>query len=108
MDRPIGKSVRLPVGVLGSTRLIGTPDTIIPISSNLSAVSSGSVVAWSCRGDRVDKRLRDFRREDLEVGIRWPTRRSRCAATVISWLRIYRSQAESDGQKRREEEHGCA
>ena len=39
LDCPIGKGVGLPVGVFSSTRLIRTPDTIVPASEDIRAVS---------------------------------------------------------------------
>ena len=73
LDRSVGKSVRLKVGVFGSTRLTRTPDTAVPASEDISAVTGGRVVARGGRWDGVDQRLRDFRREGLELGVGWPT-----------------------------------
>jgi len=106
MDRPVGKGVCLPVGVLGSTRLIRTPDPVMPASDDVGTVSC-RIVAWGGWWYRVNQWLRDFGCEGLELGIGWPTIRSRCAAAVSGWLRKYRCQAESDGQQRREEKHYC-
>ena len=60
LDRPIRIDIRLPVGVFGGPRLIGTPDTIEPARLDVSAVTCGRVVARSGRWDRVDQWLRDF------------------------------------------------
>ena len=73
LDRPVGKCVRLVVGVFGSTRLIRTPDAVVPARDDISAVSCGRVVARGGRWDRADQRLRDLRCEGLEFGIGWPT-----------------------------------
>ena len=59
MDRPIGKGVRLPVGVFSSPGLIRTPDTVVPAGKDIRAVTCSRVVARSCWWDRVDKWLRD-------------------------------------------------
>jgi len=107
LDRPVGKGVRLVVGVFGSARLIRTPDTVVPANEDVGAVSCGRVVAWGGRWDGADQWLRDFRCEGLELGIRRPTSRSRCTATGLGRLQGYRCQAESDGQERREEKHCC-
>jgi len=39
LDCPVGKGVGLPVGVFSSTRLIRTPDTVVPTSEDIRAVS---------------------------------------------------------------------
>ena len=73
LDRPVGKCVRLIVGVFGSTRLIGTPYTVVPASNDISTASYGRVVARGGGWDGADQLLRDLRREGLELGIGWPT-----------------------------------
>jgi len=73
MDRPVGKGVRLPIGVFGGTRLIRTPDTVVPASDGIGTVSCGRVVARGGWWYRVDEWLRDFRCESMELGIGWPT-----------------------------------
>jgi len=73
LDRPVGKCVRLVVGVFGGTRLIRTPYTVVPASDDISTVSCGRVVARGGRWDRADQWLRYLRREGLELGIGWPT-----------------------------------
>ena len=73
LDCPVGKGVRLVVGVFGSTRLIRTPDAVVPASENISTVSRSRVVARGGRWDGVDQWLGDFRREGLELGVGWPT-----------------------------------
>jgi len=73
LNRPVGKGVRLVVGVLGSTRLVRTPDSVEPASFDIGAASCRGVVARSGRRDRMDQWLRNFRRESLELGIGWPT-----------------------------------
>ena len=73
LDRPVGKGVRLVVGIFGSTGLIRTPGTVVPADEDVSAVSCGGVVAWGGRWDGADQWLRDFRCEGLELGIRRPT-----------------------------------
>jgi len=45
MDRPVGKGIRLPVGVFGGTRLIRTPDPVVPPSKDIGTISCGRVVA---------------------------------------------------------------
>jgi 3-hydroxyacyl-CoA dehydrogenase len=60
LDRAVGKSVGLIVGVFGSARLIGTPDTVVPASEDVGTVTGGRVVARGGRRDRVDQWLRDF------------------------------------------------
>ena len=60
LDRPVGKGVCLVVGEFCSTRLIRAPDTVGPISEDVSTVSCGRVVARSGRWDGVDQWLRDF------------------------------------------------
>ena len=107
LHRPVGKGVCLIVGVFGSAGLIRTPDTVVPADDDVSAVSCGRVVAWGGRWDGADQWLRDFRCEGLELEIRRPTSGSRCTATVLGGLQGDRYQAESDGQERREEKHGC-
>ena len=102
LDRPVGKCVGLVVGVFGGTRLIRTPDTVVPASDDISTVSCGGVVARGGRWDGADQRLRDFRCEGLELGIGWPTSRSRSTTAVLGG---YGCQAESDGQEGREEKH---
>jgi len=59
VDRPFGKGVRLPVSVFSSPGLVRTPDTIVPASDDISAVSCSRVVARSGWRDRVDQWLRD-------------------------------------------------
>ena len=59
LDRPVGKCVRLPVGVLSSPGLIRAPDTVVPAGKDISAVSCSRVVARSGWRDRVDQWLRD-------------------------------------------------
>ena len=39
LDGPVGKGVGLPVGVFSSTRLVRTPDTVVPASNSVRAVS---------------------------------------------------------------------
>ena len=107
LDRPVGKGVRLVVGVFGSTRLIRTPETVVPASDDISTVSCSRVVARGCRWDGVDQWLRDFGCKDLELGTGRPTSRSGCTAAVLGRLRGHRRQAKSDGQERREEKHDC-
>jgi hypothetical protein len=107
LDGPIGEGVRLVVGVLCSTRLIRTPDAVVPTSEDIGAVPCSKVVARGGRRDRTDEWLRDFRCEGLELGIGRPTFRSRCTAAVSGRFRRYRRQAESDGQERHEEKHDC-
>ena len=84
LDSPIGKRVRLIVGVFGGTRLIGTPGAVEPVSADIGAVSCGRVVARCGRWDGVDERLGDFGGESLEFRVRWPTCRFGGAATVVS------------------------
>ena len=60
LDRPVGKGVRFPVGVFGSARVIRSPDTVVPASEDIGAVSCGGVVARSGWWDGMDQRLRDF------------------------------------------------
>ena len=60
LDRFVGKGVRLEIGVLGSTRLIRTPHSVVPAGLDIGAVSCGRVVAWGGRRDRMDQRLGDF------------------------------------------------
>jgi hypothetical protein len=60
LDRPVGKSVGLKVGVFCSARLIGTPDTVVPVSDDIGTVAGGRVVAGGGRRDRMDQWLRDF------------------------------------------------
>jgi len=55
LDRPVGKSVRLKVGVLGGTRLIGTPDTVVPASEDVGTVTGGRAIARGGRRDRMDQ-----------------------------------------------------
>ena len=59
LDRPVGEDVRLPIGVFGSTGLIGPPDAVVPASEGVSAVSCRRGVARSGWWDRVDQRLGD-------------------------------------------------
>ena len=73
MDRPVGKGVRLVVGVFGSTRLIRTPNSVVPASLDIGAVSCGMVVAWGGRWDRMDQGLGNFGCESLELRVGWPT-----------------------------------
>jgi len=102
LDRPVGKGVCLVVGEFCSTRLIRAPDTVGPPGEDISTVSCSRVVARGGRWDGADQWLRDFGCEGLELGVGWPTSRSRCAATIS---RGCRCQTESDGQERREEKH---
>jgi len=60
LNRPVGKSVRLVVGVFGSTRLIRTPYSVEPASLDIGAVSCRGIVARGGRRDRMDQWLRDF------------------------------------------------
>jgi len=106
LDRPVGKGVRLVVAMFDSARLIRTPGTVVPASEDISTVSCGRVVARCGRWDGVDQWLRDFQCEGLELGIRRPTSRSRCTATVSGRLPEQRCQAERDGQERIQEKHG--
>ncbi len=39
LGRPVGKGVGLPVGVFSSARLVRTPDTVVPASADIRAVS---------------------------------------------------------------------
>ena len=55
LDRPVGKGVRLKVGVLGGTRLIGAPDTAVPASEDIGTVAGGRVIARGGRRDRMDQ-----------------------------------------------------
>ena len=107
LDRSVGKGVRLEIGVLGSTRMIRTPDSVVPVGLGIGAVSCGRIVTRSGRRDRMDQWLRDFRRESLELRIRWPTCRCGCTAAVSDRLGRDQCQAESDGQERCEEKHEC-
>jgi len=102
LDRPVWEGVCLAVGVFGSTRLIRAPDAVVPVSEDIGTASCGRVVARGGRWDGADQWLRDFGCEGLELGVGWPTSRSRCAATISGG---YRCQAESDGQERCEEKH---
>jgi len=102
LDRPVGEGVCLVVAILSSARLIRAPDTGVPASEDISTVSCSRVVARGGRRDGGDQWLRDFGCEGLELGVGWPTSRSRCAATIS---RGCRCQTESDGQERREEKH---
>jgi hypothetical protein len=105
LDGPIGEGVRLVVGELGSARLIGTPDAVVPTGKDIGTAPCGGVVTRGGRRDRVDEWLRNFRCEGLELGIGRPTPRSRCTAAVLGGY--YRCHAEDDSQKRREEKHDC-
>jgi len=107
LDRPVGKGPRLPVGVFSGPGLVRTPGGVVPASKDISTVSCGRVVARSGWRDRMDQWLRDYRRKSLELGIGWPTFGSRSTAAVLGWFREHRCEAESGGQQRREEEHGC-
>ena len=60
LDRPVGKDVRLSVGVLGGSRLVRSPDAIEPTRADVGAVACGGVVARSGWWDRVNQWLRDF------------------------------------------------
>ena len=102
LDSPVGKRVCLIVGVLGGTRLIGTPDAIEPVSTDIGAVSCGGVVAGCSRWDGVDERLGDFGGEILEFRVRWPTCRPESAAAVLG---RYRPQGKSDSEEGGEEVH---
>ena len=73
LDCPIGKGIRLVVGVFRSARLIRTPDTVVPASEDISTVSCSRVVARGGRWDGADQWLRDFGCKGLELGIGWPT-----------------------------------
>jgi len=73
LDRPVGKCVRFIVGVFGGTRLIRTPDTVVPASNDISTVSCGGVIARGGRWDGADQRLRDFGCKGPELGVGWPT-----------------------------------
>ena len=57
LDCPVGKCVRLPIGVFSSPGLIRTPNAVGPASDDIGAVSCGRVVARSGWRDRVDQRL---------------------------------------------------
>ena len=105
LNRPVGKCVRLPVGVLSSPGLIRTPDTIVPASEDIGAVACSRVIARSGWWDWVDQRLRDRRRESLEIGIGRPTFRPRRTSALSGRFRKHRCEAESDGQQTRKEEH---
>ena len=65
-DGPVGKDVRLEVGVFRGTRLIRTPDTVKPARVDISAMSGGRVVARCGRWYRLGERLRDFGGESPE------------------------------------------
>ena len=60
LDGPIGKRVRLEVGVFGGTRLIRTPYTVVPGGTDPEAIPRGRVVTRGGRWGRADERLRDF------------------------------------------------
>ena len=60
LDRPVGKRVCLVIGVLGSARLIRTPESVEPLSSDIGAISCGRVAAWSDRRDRWTSGLETF------------------------------------------------
>ena len=102
LDTPVGKRVCLIVGVLGGTRLIGTPDAIEPVSTDIGAVSCGGVVAGCSRWDGVDERLGDFGGESLKFRIRRPACQPKSAATVLG---CHRRQAKSDSEEGGEEVH---
>ena len=102
LDRPVGEGVRFVVCEFCSARLIRAPDAVGPAGDDISAISCGGVVARGGRWDGADQRLRDFGCEGLEVGVGWPTSRSRCTAATLGG---YRCQAEGKGQERREEKH---
>ena len=59
LDRPVGKCVRLPVGVLSGSGLIRAPYAVVPASEDIGAVSCGRVIARNGWWDRADQRLRD-------------------------------------------------
>jgi len=73
LDRSVGKCVCLIIGVFGSARLIGTPDTAVPVSGDISTVSCSRVVARSGGWDGADQWLGEFGCEGLELGVGWPT-----------------------------------
>jgi len=54
LDRPVGEGIRLVVGEFGGARLVRTPDTVVPVSEDISTVSCSRVVA---RGGRWDGRI---------------------------------------------------
>jgi len=58
LDSAVRECVRLPVGVLGSTRLVRTPDAVVPAGEDISAIARSRVVAWSGRWGRVEEGLR--------------------------------------------------
>ena len=51
LGRPVGKGVGLPVGELGSARLVRTPDAVVPSRADIRA---GRVVTRSGWRHRVD------------------------------------------------------
>ena len=107
LDRPVRKDVCLPVGVFGGPRLIRTPETVEPARLDVGAATCSGVVTRGGWWDWVYQWLRNFRCERLEFGSGWPTSRFGCTAAVLGRRRSYRRQAESDGQERCQEKHGC-
>lgn len=57
LDRPVWKS--LPVGMISGPGLIRTPDTVIPASKHIIAVSCSGIVTWRGRWDRIKERSRN-------------------------------------------------
>ena len=105
LDGPVGKGVCLEVGVLGGTGLIRTPDTVVPTTKDIGAISGGRVVARRGRWYRMDERLRDFVGESLKFRLRRPTVRSECTAAALGLPRRCRRKTEREGQES-EEVHG--
>ena len=60
LDRAVGEGVCFPIGVLGGTGLVRTPDAVVPASEDVGTAPGGRVVAWGGWWDRVDQRLRNL------------------------------------------------
>jgi len=73
LDCPVLKGVSFVVGEFGSTRLIRTPGTVVPVSEDIGTVPCGQVVARSGRWNGADQWLRNFGCKGLELGVGWPT-----------------------------------
>ena len=59
LDRPVRKSVRLPVCIISGARLTRTPDTVVPAGEHAIAISCSGIVTWRGWWDRIKERLRN-------------------------------------------------
>jgi hypothetical protein len=59
VGRPVWKSVRLPVGMIGGPGLVRTPDPVIPAGEHTIAVFSSGIITRRGWWDGIKERLRN-------------------------------------------------